>query len=1710
MASYDDIGSGSLGNLGEVLRDMTVNTAMTMARGLMMELTSTNIGNFNKMNHDFMTIHMMRNAYERVITLNTIGENAYRNGDGDATATPAFYPSYTKGTNYMEFVTDAQDGSKMGEMTTRVQKAGGENKNLYLDDDNIKDDQVNFTGKYTDKNSILYKTKRLMRQNKLKTIISQFHTNGVDYNGQVGTKQFGESHGRNLLRKEVVDGGTPYSRNGYDDPYCRVWTHHYKYDNLAKTIRGGNGDINTWENFFWGTETYDKDNKLVEDGHLKDLTEYGFDGENYDYAWRSKHNQERRKQNSVLDPKSTGTNLVNITPKYLGGECENIHTKSCMFSIENLAWKDYDPYSFEQALSWEQRGPFGGRIMWFPPYDIQIQETASAKWQPNEFIGRGEPVYTYVNSERTGNLSFLMLTDHPSSVDYASWWGVNDNAVENNGKDRLYGNAENDYLRYFAGCFDEDEDNKDDMTGGLHTTPTYLTDEYIKLNPPLVKPEKVKEKEPEQRQPVPKNPIKVEFYVYFPNNYSGVNDLPCVLENVNGSKVNSIVYLLAGRNAQKTGNINVKDYLKANKDNPLDLNTDLSGDGFIGYEMGNSGITTANCIEKGEYIQGSDKDRKWQYRVDHRQPIVSVDAPDNTLNQGVYGESLKDTNGNNLNLKVQSKYSGDVNMYSFAEVAAAFYKLEDNEKPNIYNYLIRKGVDETKVNKLLEIFTNQELINVDCKGWANWQGTPNKNTDSLSEKEKENLKKRIERANERNQALAANRGKTIATWLTNYEKWSNHKNDIKSEFEVKDSPTDNKDTKNENSLIAKEYRCAHCILLFSSEQSTEEENPEVPTEPKKDYPEYVGFRYLDTKVRPGNELWYYYEQSSPLNFYEQKPKTDNNYDSGDTTDTVVNVRSLYDIFDSDNFKPKSELTIVKDKKYRGKYNSIIKCNFDETTHRETSVDDRTYCSYGFYIEGYDYSEGTLPEIFYITDDYYQYPFTEGCYAYRSNRLYVNKGGEYTGPWDKNYFDDISQLIKYYKKGDIILDDDDEYYSCEVDYDEKYSYYHEFVESEWDLITLDNICDEDILADGYTYIGTTDDEYSHEDVGVDSVIYNTNKFGSTPQFMVCIALNPVDNGINEDYWYEPKFYEYGTQRIGYEWEVDVLAYIKPNIIPNVSKEGIYKCIKEHTTYYKTDFYPENWVFFKSFEECKSYPDNYVSGDLFGIYVDNDSFWYYVTKDISILDCYTWSVDLIKVFDKKVVDEEHRHGEYIPTYQYRKDDVCMVIAPDSSYEYYKAKYDLDSAREPIPLVGDDWNKIYDNQKYSYNFNWELTSIVKKVAALTCQTVKSVFDIITDNGVYTYNDSETYYSIWKYGEVNNIYENFNTSTVLVPFVEGLEPNSHPETSTENSKIRLNESEDRYLQELIKSNIIDIVSDDVKKITYQYIILHRVLDGITKVEDINGVRDVCQDPARNEDEMNLKTKPKSVYDNCNSNIWIDRGDGMLIQECYITEEGGNIKSRGTELNKIRYDQEYHFYKQYEIDHPVLFEKLQKKLKYFNPAFHSMTPEGFNARCTFLQQCTRQGNTKTMSDLSGKTANNLAFGRAPYCVLRLGDFYYQMIVIDNVSFDFNVSDGLQWDLNPEGNGVQPMLCKVNISFKFIGGGDITGPVQRLQNAMSFNYYANTSFYDNRADRVEYQATNWQTMGGAGNDKIDTDLSYAYLAKNYDTNDTKIYEVKPV
>ena len=161
-------------------------------------------------------------------------------------------------------------------------------------------------------------------------------------------------------------------------------------------------------------------------------------------------------------------------------------------------------------------------------------------------------------------------------------------------------------------------------------------------------------------------------------------------------------------------------------------------------------------------------------------------------------------------------------------------------------------------------------------------------------------------------------------------------------------------------------------------------------------------------------------------------------------------------------------------------------------------------------------------------------------------------------------------------------------------------------------------------------------------------------------------------------------------------------------------------------------------------------------------------------------------------------------------------------------------------------------------------------------------------------------------------------------------------------------------------------------------------------------------------------------------------------------------------------------YFEQLSDDTSFLYQEMSEKIKYFNPTFHSITPEGLNSRLTFLQQCLRPGDTIPTIGPDGKPlqndALNTSFGTPPICILRVGDFWHTKIAINQMSIRY---EPLQLDLNPEGIGVQPMLADVNLSFYFIGGHGLKQPIEKLQNALSFNYYANTEIYDERADFTE-------------------------------------------
>lgn len=169
-------------------------------------------------------------------------------------------------------------------------------------------------------------------------------------------------------------------------------------------------------------------------------------------------------------------------------------------------------------------------------------------------------------------------------------------------------------------------------------------------------------------------------------------------------------------------------------------------------------------------------------------------------------------------------------------------------------------------------------------------------------------------------------------------------------------------------------------------------------------------------------------------------------------------------------------------------------------------------------------------------------------------------------------------------------------------------------------------------------------------------------------------------------------------------------------------------------------------------------------------------------------------------------------------------------------------------------------------------------------------------------------------------------------------------------------------------------------------------------------------------------------------------------------------------------------------------FESFGSGHKYYQPIFHSQTPEDFHKRLTFLQQCTRQGSSKSYyySKLPNGDQNrvrNSVFGRQPICILRIGDFFYTKVIIESVNVDYN---NTTWDMNPEGFGLQPMIASVTLNMKVLGGQSLKGPIDALQNAVSYNYYANSSYTNKGRYALPYGEADkqWNYKSGVMSDDV--------------------------
>jgi len=302
---------------------------------------------------------------------------------------------------------------------------------------------------------------------------------------------------------------------------------------------------------------------------------------------------------------------------------------------------------------------------------------------------------------------------------------------------------------------------------------------------------------------------------------------------------------------------------------------------------------------------------------------------------------------------------------------------------------------------------------------------------------------------------------------------------------------------------------------------------------------------------------------------------------------------------------------------------------------------------------------------------------------------------------------------------------------------------------------------------------------------------------------------------------------------------------------------------------------------------------------------------------------------------------------------------------------------------------------------------------------------------------------------------------------------PDSDPSKYNVRLAKRRTDSLFKYAQTYINKRIggrevsfINNSVDNIKKTIPSY-------NGVTLTnEDINNILGTMRDPLNPFSISSIHAADKRWAMITKTTItYTPTVEQIIKNELDQTERPKKIDYFRKRLSKLinsrimPFHNESEYFQVLEREQPLAFLKIKDRLKFFQPAFHSTTPEGLNSRLTFLLQCTRAGNTIVKDKQQGLTndttpVENSIFGPPPVCVLRIGDFYHTKIVVTSINIDY---DPLVWDMNPEGIGMQPMIANITMAFNYIGGQSLSQPIKELQNALSFNYFANTELYDVRS-----------------------------------------------
>lgn len=619
--------------------------------------------------------------------------------------------------------------------------------------------------------SLLSRTNDLFNKHKISTLAARFHTSSeirraYEVTDTAKSFEFGNSHGRNLLKKNPYEN---IDTNGYENPYCRVWTYHHQYDRMTRLIRPF-------------TESDDDGNTVVSDAV--------YEMDPYKAEYKSASNgRDYLKANTVL-----GRNgRVTIAPK---GDCGKINTeiKKCMFSIENLAWKDV-PRNMGY-ISKEQRGPNGGRIMWFPPYDLDFSESVQVDWNQSKFIGRGEPVFTYSNTTRQGQLSFVLLIDHPSIIDNIPKYNIKDGDTTEDGK---YVEDE-DVLRFFAGCqvpsLKKQIECPDDDPGSQQGNGD----------------------EPAEDIPTKDKSVHVKFYVYYPNNYSG-NSVKISRDQwaQSGSSDRSwFEYILYGQNTILDDVVNGWGY-----------ETSASAGISFGNDSHHSEPVYATCKdwESGEgKLEKDDSGCKiyYKYRVDfdlHQKLHNRLPGQKEFSRSGCSDPSTSnyyDSKTFQLNSS-KSKLPTDAT-HTFQEIVRTMFSAnKDLFAPlkNVTNDSHAYHVDEN--DPLLKAFKNKKITKVHIKAGATKQDNPH--TD----------------------LLAMRRARAVKDLLITY---GNVDPDVFDNYEPVISP-DLKDKTDINSLEAKLQRFASVDLWFDDPEIVKLSETTHTTEGTVDGAEGTGWHLVE-------------------------------------------------------------------------------------------------------------------------------------------------------------------------------------------------------------------------------------------------------------------------------------------------------------------------------------------------------------------------------------------------------------------------------------------------------------------------------------------------------------------------------------------------------------------------------------------------------------------------------------------------------------------------------------------------------------------------------------------------------------------------------------------------------------------------------------------------------------------------------------------------